>query len=107
MEQRFELDREAFEHWLKGLPLSNIAGHGEDPESCPIANFLAHVFDEPFAWVSRETFGIGMYQKEPTPPWAQKFLRHIQNHCGRNGEVYVDDCIEVLRSIKPSFYREH
>lgn len=97
MERDFELNRDAFQQWLEGKPPYDIAGHGTDPECCPIANFLTEVFAQSFAYADAYTFGVGFYNKEPTPSWAKTFMQHIQKYCGRNGEVYVDDCIKIIR----------
>jgi|GEM_PF-5775874 len=97
MEQLFELNKNAFQQWLESKPYYDIAGRGEDPEHCPIAKFLTDVFDQTFAYVSKKTFGIGLYDREPTPLWAQEFISHIQDYCDYHGEVYVVDCLEVLK----------
>tara|TARA_R100001082_G_C4359810_1_gene158761 strand:+ start:1601 stop:1936 length:336 start_codon:yes stop_codon:yes gene_type:complete len=97
MEQAFQLNKAAFTHWLQSKGLSEPIGHGDDPDCCPIANFITDVFDQPSAWVALEQFGIGNQDKEPTPPWAQKFICHIKSYCGQRGEVYVDDCLKVLK----------
>lgn len=34
------LDRDLFRDWLGGLKSETIAGHAQDPESCPLATYL-------------------------------------------------------------------
>lgn len=100
MEKLFKLDKEAFRNWLRRQPYYDVAGNFSDPHQCPLARFLSAEFEQPFAYVSARTFGIGLRNREshpePTPVWAQKFLCHIQNYCDQFGDIYVDDCLRVL-----------
>tara|TARA_R100001082_G_C4275074_1_gene121442 strand:+ start:211 stop:558 length:348 start_codon:yes stop_codon:yes gene_type:complete len=100
MEKLFTLDRGAFHDWLEGQPYGEVVGNFSNTYDCPLGNFLSQEFEQPFAYVSARTYGIGLRGEEippePTPPWARKFLCHIQNHCDQHGDVYVDDCLRVL-----------
>ena len=100
------LDYQKFKTWLETANCkNNIVGCSNDPECCPIANYLKELND--YLWLEVGDNDVDIcYRGDrdpityPLPTWAQKFVRQIDGDEEESLSISPKTALSILSKIE-------